>query len=120
MTFQGVPFEQAQWLMDKVKEGDVVSMSDFAKNFKYLYEADAEKAYVALLTNTTTISQATRTALQNSYEVWKRNEGPGFWASQKAVLSVTNAAGDIVTEGGYVAKDLVQKGRISIVSQQTG
>ncbi|KAF9895522.1 hypothetical protein BX616_009506, partial [Lobosporangium transversale] len=57
--------------------------------------------------------------LQNNYEVWKRNEGPAFWASQKAVLAATHTAGELVTESGYVANNLARKGRISIVSSQT-
>ncbi|KAF9154107.1 hypothetical protein BGX20_004757 [Mortierella sp. AD010] len=119
MSFQGVPSNQVQWLLNKVKKGEAVSMDDFAKDFKYLYEVDAEKAYVTLLTNTTIVSQATRTAILNSYEVWRRNEGPAFWASQKAVLTVTNTAGELVIESGHVAKTLARKGRISVVSSQT-
>ncbi|KAF9429108.1 hypothetical protein BGZ76_001801 [Entomortierella beljakovae] len=70
--------EQAQWLGNSVNNGELISMYKFAKDFKYLCEEDADKAYVSLLTNTTTDSQAIRKALLDSYKVWKNNEGPEF------------------------------------------
>lgn len=91
-------------------------MRDFAITFEYLCENDADEAFTALLSKSF-VTQATRTALLNKYEIWKRNEGPTFWAPQTATPSLLiQTVGELVAEGTHVAKDLVRKRRVSIVS----
>lgn len=108
-------FEEVQWIKDKLDKNEVISMRDFAITFEYLCEDDADTAFKALISKSFVALQ-TRTALQNNYEIWKRNDGPAFWASQTATLSLTQTASELVAEGAHVAKDLVHKSRISIVS----
>ncbi|KAG0013938.1 hypothetical protein BGZ82_001958, partial [Podila clonocystis] len=105
---------QIQWLKNKVTKKEAISMLDFAITFKYLCENDADEAFTTLLSKSF-IAQATRTAVLNNYEIWKRNEGPTFWVSQTATLSLTQTAGELVAEGAHVAKDVVRKSRISLV-----
>ncbi|KAI8594461.1 hypothetical protein EDD21DRAFT_393586 [Dissophora ornata] len=108
-------FEEVQWLKDKLEKNEVISMCDFAVTLKYFCEDDADTAFKALMLKSF-VTRPTRTALQNNYEIWKRNDGPAFWASQTATLSLTQTASELVAEGAHVAKGLVHKSRISIVS----
>ncbi|KAF9117519.1 hypothetical protein BGW39_002097 [Mortierella sp. 14UC] len=98
-------FEEVQWLKDKLDKNEVISMRDFAITFEYLCEDDADTAFKALMSKSF-VTRPTRTALQNNYEIWKRNNGPAFWASQTATLSLTQTASELVAEGAHVAKDL--------------
>lgn len=106
-----------QWLKNKVFKKEAISMRDFATTFEYLSENDADIAFKSLLSKSM-VPQARRTAALNSYEIWKRNEGPSFWATQRATLSLIQTAGELVAEGAHVAKDLVRKSRISIASPE--
>ncbi|KAF9301555.1 hypothetical protein BGZ74_006572 [Mortierella antarctica] len=100
---------QVHWLKDKVIKKEAISMRDFAITFEYLCENDADEAFTALLSKSF-VTQATRTALLNKYEIWKRNEGPTFWAPQTATPSLLiQTVGELVAEGTHVAKDLVRK-----------
>ncbi|KAF9423933.1 hypothetical protein BGZ76_003595 [Entomortierella beljakovae] len=107
--------EHKKWLRKKTDNNEPISMPDFAKNFTYLSENDADKAFTSLL-SATFINQTTRTVLQENYAVWKRNDGPKFWASQRAILSLTETADELVVEGSFVAKNLVQESRLSMLS----
>lgn len=106
-----------QWLKNKVFKKEIISMRDFATTFEYLSENDADIAFKSLLSKSM-VPQARRTAALNSYEIWKRNEGLSFWATQRAKLSLTQTADELITEGAHVARDLVRKSRISISSPE--
>jgi hypothetical protein len=68
-------------LKDKLSNKEAISMPDFATDFKYLSESDADMAFKSLLSKSI-IPRARQAAALNNYEVWKRNEGQTFWASQ--------------------------------------
>ncbi|KAG0266844.1 hypothetical protein BGZ95_002981 [Linnemannia exigua] len=93
----------------------VISMRDFAITFEHLCDDDADTAFKALMSKCF-VTRPTGTDLQNNYDIWKCNDGPAFWASQTATLSLTQTTSQLVAEGAHVAKDLVHKSRISVVS----
>ncbi|KAF9981704.1 hypothetical protein BGZ65_003656 [Modicella reniformis] len=119
MNSQEVDSPHLQWLKNKLSNKEAISMPDFATNFKYLSESDADMAFKSLLSKNI-IPRARQTAALNSYEVWKRNEGQTFWATQTATLSLTQTASTLAAEGAHVAKDLIQKRRISMLSSENG
>ncbi|KAF9422408.1 hypothetical protein BGZ76_003790, partial [Entomortierella beljakovae] len=90
-----------------------ISMSDFATDFNYVSENDAEMAYKDSLSKYI-IPQKLRQSLIAAYDVWKRNEGITFWASRKVSSSLEYTAGELASESKYVAKDLIRNNRIAI------
>ncbi|KAF9941247.1 hypothetical protein BGZ67_005482 [Mortierella alpina] len=55
-------------------------MRAFATTFEYFCENDAEQAFMDLLSKSF-IAKPTRAVLVKDYKIWKRNDGPTFWAS---------------------------------------
>ena len=114
MNSEDADASQVHWLKNKIQKKEAISKSDFAHTFGYFSMGDAEKAFKAVLSKSV-FSQATRASVLSKYEVWNRNEGATFWAfrraTQSSTISLTESAEALVSEGKYVAKDLVREGR---------
>ncbi|KAF9913633.1 hypothetical protein FBU30_003221 [Linnemannia zychae] len=63
-----------------------ISMSDFATDFNYVSKNDAEAVYKDIFSKYI-IPQKLRQPLIAAYDIWRRNEGIPFWASQKASIA---------------------------------
>lgn len=112
MDSEGTDLLHSQWLRDKITKQESITMVDLATKFKYFCEADADKAFTALISKSF-IRNSTSTTLLDKYGVWKRNEGARFWASRSTMLSTTKTAGELVTEGGHVVRELFRENRES-------
>ncbi|KAG0308620.1 hypothetical protein BGZ97_013318 [Linnemannia gamsii] len=105
MNSQEAASSHMQWLKKKLLKKEALTMRIFAIKFEYLSESDADMAFKSFLSKSI-IPQATRTAALNSYEIWKRNEGQTFWASQTAKQSLTQTASKLTAAGAHVAEVL--------------
>ncbi|KAK3816601.1 MAG: hypothetical protein J3Q66DRAFT_200235 [Benniella sp.] len=99
------------WLLDSVKNSQPVTMPRFAKEFGFIIENDAHKAFSALI-SVTDISQEKRKRLQMDYDVWRRNYGKGYWSSKSASsqikMSIDRAAEQLSQGGEHVIRKNVQ------------
>jgi hypothetical protein len=100
------------WANEEISKKLPLTMLSFVKEFDYFDQADADSAFVQLLSSTN-IPKGYRDAAMSSYVKWKRNNGNAFWADRVALsmtkISKKQTAGELVAGSVPVAKKLIQE-----------
>ncbi|KAF8949626.1 hypothetical protein BGZ46_005036, partial [Entomortierella lignicola] len=82
-----IQFAALVWFQERLAAKEEISMPGFCKRFGFKCEQDAHAAFSIPLSSTE-IPQATREALSQKYEVWRRNEAADYWAAQEVDYTI--------------------------------
>ncbi|KAF9364867.1 hypothetical protein BGX34_000093 [Mortierella sp. NVP85] len=100
------PKEGRSWFRQRVIGKTTIGMPEFCQEFGFTYEQDAHEAFSELLSDSQ-LPQSSRAIANKVYQMWKRNEGRRFWASQvtdyTVDISTTKTEGDLVDRSQFFA-----------------
>ncbi|KAG0220963.1 hypothetical protein BGW41_007391, partial [Actinomortierella wolfii] len=98
------PKERRIWFQEKLAREEDIGMPEFCIEFGYTCERDAHAAFSKLLSDSQ-LPLFSRTAVDQKYRTWRRNEGEGFWASRAADyridISTSKTVEDLVDRGQF-------------------
>ncbi|KAG0335311.1 hypothetical protein BG004_008499, partial [Podila humilis] len=111
--------EFIEWARERLRNGELITMPDFARTFEYYISSDAHAAFFNTLTCSTLPLKPKEGALE-MYNTWQRNHGDAFWASRSAMkkieTSTKRAVGEIVEGSDRIRKRMISQFVSQVVS----